>query len=84
MLSRIDILKRSDLPNRVAFDTEPYRDEFGILRIKFSSPGDPAILLTLGSAERLANEIRLVDRPFALQIDACVQQAKHQSATGRI
>ena len=48
MLSRIDILKRSDLPNRVAFDTEPYRDEFGILRIKFSSPGDPVILLTLG------------------------------------
>ena len=35
MLSRIDILKRSDLPNRVAFDTEAYRDEFGILRIKF-------------------------------------------------
>ena len=84
MLSRIDILKRSDLPNRIAFETEPYRDEFGILRIKFSSPGDPAILLTLGSAKRLADEIRLVDRPFALQIDACVEKAKRASAAGSI
>ena len=64
MLCRADILKHSDLPNRDAFDTEPYRDAFGILRIKFGAPGDAAILLTLGSAERLAEEIDSLIVPF--------------------
>ena len=84
MLSRADILKRSGLPNRDAFETEPHRDDFGILRIKFSSPGDPAQLFSLGSASRLADEIRGVDRRFAERIDACVEQARRDAAAGRV
>ena len=76
MLTRAAILDKFGLPDRAAFEIEPHRDHTGIWRIKFSHKGDPANHASQGSATRLADAIRSVDRRLAEQIEACIEKAR--------
>lgn len=82
MLSRAEILDRFGLPVRDTFEIEPHRDDLGIWRIKISHPGDPAILMSLGHAKRLADTIVSADAPLAEQIEGCRQAAGRYAQKG--
>ncbi len=79
MVTRADILERFELFVHDAYEIEPHHHESGIWMIKFSHEGDPAKILFQDNAERLADEIRAVDRHLAEQIDACLEKARRSS-----
>lgn len=79
MLDRAAILERSGLPDRADFEIEPHRDDLGMWRVKITSDGDPTILFSIGSATRLADEIRKVDPELAAKIDANVEKARQRA-----
>jgi len=79
MLTRTEILQRFQLNDRPTFELEPCSVEPGIWRIKFSHEGDPATLMSQGSAMRLAAEIRTTDPDLAGRIEQCVAEARHSA-----
>ena len=79
MLNRADILKSFKLQDRVAFEIYPHRDDNDIWKMKVSHEGDPTILISLGAAKRLADEIRPHDHQLAVHLDACLEIAQRYS-----
>ena len=76
MPTLFDILERYGVFSRTVPNVEPHRDDFGLWRIKFSAPGDPASMMDIGGAVKLATELHAVDKDFAEKLEAAVSTAR--------
>jgi hypothetical protein len=71
-----DVLARYGVSNRTISSIEPHRDDHGLWRIKFGGPGDPAIMMDIGGAAKLAVELRPIDEDWAKKLEAAVSTAR--------
>lgn len=76
MPTLFDILARHGVFSHTVPDIEPHRDDFGLCRIKFTAPGDPAAMMDIGGAAKLAVELHAVDKEFAEKLEAEILKAK--------
>jgi hypothetical protein len=80
---RAFVLKRHGIQTTDIVTIEPHRHDDGLWHVKVSCAGDPAVMMTVGAASKLIEELRSAgDAPLADQFQHETERARRFATSG--